>query len=55
MGFVRANGLDIAYERAGAGSPLLFVHGAAEDGRIWRRARRQWPLSRVDARGVSGR
>jgi pimeloyl-ACP methyl ester carboxylesterase len=32
---VRANGLEIAYERAGDGPPLVFVHGAAEDGRIW--------------------
>lgn len=32
---VRTNGLDIAYERVGAGPPLVFVHGAAEDGRIW--------------------
>jgi pimeloyl-ACP methyl ester carboxylesterase len=33
---VRANGLDVAYERVGAGPPLVFVHGAAEDGRVWR-------------------
>jgi pimeloyl-ACP methyl ester carboxylesterase len=32
---VRANGLEIAYERVGEGSPLVFVHGAAEDGRVW--------------------
>jgi pimeloyl-ACP methyl ester carboxylesterase len=32
---VRANGLEIAYERVGEGPPLVFVHGAAEDGRIW--------------------
>jgi pimeloyl-ACP methyl ester carboxylesterase len=32
---VRANGLEIAYERAGEGPPLVFVHGAAEDGRAW--------------------
>ena len=36
MEVVRANGLDIAYERAGGGPPLVFVHGAAEDGRVWR-------------------
>jgi pimeloyl-ACP methyl ester carboxylesterase len=35
--FVRVHGLDIAYERAGEGPPLVFVHGAAEDGRVWRR------------------
>ena len=33
---VRTNGLEIAYERAGEGPPLVFVHGAAEDGRVWR-------------------
>jgi len=33
---IRANGLEIAYERVGEGPPLVFVHGAAEDGRAWR-------------------
>jgi pimeloyl-ACP methyl ester carboxylesterase len=33
--FVRASGLEIAYERAGDGPPLVLVHGAAEDGRVW--------------------
>jgi pimeloyl-ACP methyl ester carboxylesterase len=33
---VRANGLEIAYERVGEGAPLVFVHGAATDGRLWR-------------------
>jgi pimeloyl-ACP methyl ester carboxylesterase len=32
---VRVAGLDIAYERRGQGPPLVFVHGAGEDGRIW--------------------
>jgi pimeloyl-ACP methyl ester carboxylesterase len=32
---VIANGLEIAYERAGEGPLVVFVHGAAEDGRIW--------------------
>lgn len=36
MEFVDAAGLRIAYERAGEGHPLVFVHGAAEDSRIWR-------------------
>ena len=36
MQLVRANGLEIAYERVGAGPPLVLAHGAAEDGRIWR-------------------
>jgi pimeloyl-ACP methyl ester carboxylesterase len=30
-----ANGLEIAYERVGEGPPLVFVHGAAEDSRMW--------------------
>jgi pimeloyl-ACP methyl ester carboxylesterase len=33
--FVEADGLKIAYERVGEGRPLVFVHGAAEDSRIW--------------------
>lgn len=32
---VRANGLEIAYERVGEGRPLVLVHGAAVDGRMW--------------------
>ena len=36
MEVVRLNGLEIAYERVGEGPPLVFVHGAAEDGRSWR-------------------
>jgi pimeloyl-ACP methyl ester carboxylesterase len=36
MEVIRANGLEIAYERAGAGPPLVFVHGAATDHRLWR-------------------
>jgi pimeloyl-ACP methyl ester carboxylesterase len=32
---VRTNGLEIAYERVGEGPPLVFVHGAAADGRLW--------------------
>jgi pimeloyl-ACP methyl ester carboxylesterase len=35
MEVVRANGLEIAYERVGRGPPLVLVHGAAEDGRAW--------------------
>ena len=35
MEVVRANGLEIAYERVGEGPPLVFVHGAAADGRMW--------------------
>jgi pimeloyl-ACP methyl ester carboxylesterase len=33
--FVEAEGVEIAYERGGEGSPLVFVHGAAADSRIW--------------------
>ena len=33
---IQAAGLEIAYERVGQGPPLVFVHGAAEDGRVWR-------------------
>ena len=28
-------GLEVAYQRAGEGPPLVLVHGAAEDGRVW--------------------
>jgi pimeloyl-ACP methyl ester carboxylesterase len=35
VGIVRVNGLDIAYERVGGGPPLVLVHGAAVDGRMW--------------------
>jgi pimeloyl-ACP methyl ester carboxylesterase len=33
---VGANGLEIAFERVGEGPPLVLVHGAAEDHRMWR-------------------
>ncbi len=36
MEVVRAKGLEIAYERVGEGPPLVFVHGAGDDARIWR-------------------
>jgi pimeloyl-ACP methyl ester carboxylesterase len=36
MDVVLAHGLEIAYERAGEGPPLVFAHGAASDGRLWR-------------------
>ena len=35
MEVVRARGLEIAYRRVGEGPPLVFVHGAGDDGRIW--------------------
>ncbi len=34
--FVEVDGLKIAYERVGAGHPLVLVHGAAADSRMWR-------------------
>jgi pimeloyl-ACP methyl ester carboxylesterase len=33
---VRAKGLEVAYERAGRGPPLVLLHGAAVDSRMWR-------------------
>lgn len=36
MEAVRANGMEIAYDRAGEGAPLVLVHGAAQDARAWR-------------------
>jgi pimeloyl-ACP methyl ester carboxylesterase len=33
---VRTMGLEIAYERVGEGPPLVLVHGAVADGRMWR-------------------
>ena len=35
MQVLHANGIDIAYERVGRGPLLVFVHGAASDGRLW--------------------
>ncbi len=35
MEFVEAGGVTIAYERVGKGPPLVFVHGAAVDSRMW--------------------
>jgi pimeloyl-ACP methyl ester carboxylesterase len=32
---VLANGVEIAYERAGSGPPIVFVHGATSDSRMW--------------------
>ncbi len=33
---IEAYGLEIAYERAGEGPALVFVHGAGQDARAWR-------------------
>ena len=32
---VQWNGLEIAFRRAGDGPPLVFLHGATSDGRLW--------------------
>ncbi|HZB85004.1 MAG TPA: alpha/beta hydrolase [Gaiellaceae bacterium] len=37
MDQVEVAGLRIAFERAGRGAPLVLVHGAVCDGRVWRR------------------
>src|ERR671919_1022763 len=37
MDQVEVAGLRIAFERAGGGPPLVLVHGAVCDGRVWRR------------------
>ena len=36
MEVIRANGLEIAYQRVGEGPPLVLVHGAVVDSRMWR-------------------
>ncbi|MGW6564283.1 alpha/beta fold hydrolase [Streptomyces sp. NPDC054975] len=36
MATVHVNGVEVAYDRVGAGPPVVFLHGAAEDARIWR-------------------
>ncbi|MFF9915344.1 alpha/beta fold hydrolase [Streptomyces sp. NPDC013457] len=36
MATVRVNGLMVAYDRVGEGPPIVFLHGAAEDARVWR-------------------
>ncbi len=33
--YVETGGLTVAYRRVGQGPPLVLVHGAAEDGRVW--------------------
>ena len=37
MNQIEVKGLRIAYERAGAGSPLVLLHGGLSDSREWRR------------------
>jgi pimeloyl-ACP methyl ester carboxylesterase len=33
---IQAHGLEVAYERVGAGPPLVLVHGATVDSRMWK-------------------
>ncbi|MFE4638749.1 alpha/beta fold hydrolase [Streptomyces sp. NPDC056773] len=35
MATVRVGGVEVAYARAGQGPPLVLVHGAGVDGRMW--------------------
>ena len=35
--WVSVGGLRLGYRRAGSGPPLVLLHGAYEDSRIWRR------------------
>ncbi|HYH58436.1 MAG TPA: alpha/beta fold hydrolase [Thermoleophilaceae bacterium] len=35
MASLRVGGLEVAYERVGEGPPVVLVHGAASDGRLW--------------------
>jgi pimeloyl-ACP methyl ester carboxylesterase len=52
---IKANGLDHYYEEAGSGQPLLFVHGAFVDGRMWEPQfaafARRYRVVRYDLRG----
>jgi pimeloyl-ACP methyl ester carboxylesterase len=35
IGNLQVNGINISYRRAGNGPPLIFIHGGAEDSRVW--------------------
>jgi len=52
---IRVNGIDLYYEQAGAGPPLLLLHGNGESHRIFRRVMRQFAASftvyAIDSRG----
>lgn len=34
--FITVDGLDVSYQRRGEGPPLVLLHGAVCDGRVWR-------------------
>jgi len=36
MPYAMVDGCRIAYDREGSGPPVLFLHGAAQDGTVWR-------------------
>jgi pimeloyl-ACP methyl ester carboxylesterase len=36
MATVQVNGLGVAYDQVGEGPPVVFLHGAGEDARVWR-------------------
>src|SRR5262249_12857080 len=36
MPLARVNGLQVGYERAGSGPPLVLLHGVLVDARVWR-------------------
>ncbi|MER5207606.1 alpha/beta hydrolase [Streptomyces sp. NPDC002825] len=36
MATVQVNGVRVAYDRVGVGPPIVFLHGAAQDARVWR-------------------
>ncbi|POX55295.1 alpha/beta hydrolase [Streptomyces sp. Ru71] len=35
MATAQVNGLEVAYDRAGEGPPVVFLHGAGDDARLW--------------------
>ncbi|WP_269664838.1 alpha/beta fold hydrolase [Streptacidiphilus rugosus] len=36
MATVQVGGLSVAYDRVGEGPPVVFLHGGADDARLWR-------------------
>ncbi|MFF7637403.1 alpha/beta fold hydrolase [Kitasatospora sp. NPDC008050] len=35
MSYAKVNGIELFYERTGAGDPVLFLHGFGTSGRVW--------------------